>query len=112
MLTLRCHHSYTFGWGRRFCPGSHIARNSLFITIARLVWGLNFSAPLDPKTGQPIVPDVLNEEATWSEGFVAAPKIFPVAFKTRSEKHAEIIRRAYEDVQREWQVLGLEVDER
>ncbi|KAI3614833.1 cytochrome p450 [Moniliophthora roreri] len=29
---------YAFGFGRRYCPGSHIAEASLFITLARLVW--------------------------------------------------------------------------
>lgn len=98
--------SYAFGWGRRFCQGSYMAEASLFIVLARVLWGLDLTCPVDR------VPDPDDEERTWSEGFVAVPNIFPVAFKVRSEKHAEIIRRAYEDVQREWQVLGLEVDER
>ena len=112
MLTLCCYHSYTFGWGRRFCPGSHIARNSLFITIARLVWGLDFSAPLDPKTGQPIVPDVLSEEATWSEGFVSTANPFRVSFAPRSAKHAELIREGFDSVQSEWKRMKLDVDQR
>ena len=83
-----------------------MAEASLFIVLSRVLWGLEFSCP------QERVPDPDDEERTWSEGFIAVPKIYPVAFMARSEKHAEIIQRAYEDVQREWQVLGLEVDER
>lgn len=83
-----------------------MAEASLFIVLTRVLWGLDFTCP------QERIPDPDDEERTWSEGFVAVPRIYPVAFKVRSEKHAEIIQRAYEDVQREWQVLGLEVDER
>jgi cytochrome P450 len=41
-----------FGWGRRICPGIHIARNSLFILIAQLLWTFEFEAvgpKLDPE---------------------------------------------------------------
>ncbi|KAH9921876.1 cytochrome P450 [Fomitopsis serialis] len=91
---------YSFGWGRRFCQGSHVAQASLFITLSRLIWGIDFSAPLDPKTQRPIVPDIANEEATWSEGFVSIPYPFKVRFAARSEKHAGLIRSQFDAVQR------------
>lgn len=31
----------TFGFGRRQCPGHHIARASIFIVISRILWGYN-----------------------------------------------------------------------
>jgi cytochrome P450 len=31
----------SFGWGRRVCPGQQVAEQSLFITIARILWGFN-----------------------------------------------------------------------
>ncbi|KAF8625938.1 hypothetical protein AX17_006664 [Amanita inopinata Kibby_2008] len=64
------HSSYVFGWGRRFCQGSHIAEASLFISLSRLIWGVEFEAPKDPKTGVPQIPDVGDEEGTFSDGFV------------------------------------------
>ncbi|KZT67207.1 cytochrome P450 [Daedalea quercina L-15889] len=97
---------YAFGWGRRFCQGSYMAEASLFVVLTRVLWGLDFACPPDR------LPDPDDETRTWSEGFIAVPKIFPVAFRPRSDAHAEVVRRAYEDVQREWQVLGLAVDER
>jgi len=97
---------YAFGWGRRFCQGSYVAEASFFIVLSRLLWGLDFSCPPGA------LPDPDDEQATWTEGFIPVPKIFPAAFRTRSEAHAEVIRCAYEDVQGEWQVLGLAVDER
>ncbi|KZT67961.1 cytochrome P450 [Daedalea quercina L-15889] len=103
---------YGFGWGRRFCQGSYIAQASLFITLCRLIWGIDFSAPLDPKTQRPIIPDIANEEATWSEGFVSVPYPYQVRFSPRSAKHAELIRNSFEEVQSEWRRMNLEVDER
>ncbi|KAF9489007.1 cytochrome P450 [Pleurotus eryngii] len=103
---------YVFGWGRRFCQGSHIAEASLFIVLSRLIWGVQFEAPRDPKTGSPVIPDINDEAATFSDGIVAVPYIYKVGFKSRSEKHASIIKRSFEDAQAEWQVLGLKTDER
>lgn len=56
-------------------------------------------------------PDALDEMVYW-DGAVSPPKIFPVGFKPRSEKHAEVIRRSYEDLQEEWRATGLPVDVR
>ncbi|KZT09665.1 cytochrome P450 [Laetiporus sulphureus 93-53] len=103
---------YAFGWGRRFCQGSHISEASLFIVLSRLIWGVEFSAPIDPQTGKPKLPDIDDEVKTWSEGFISVPRIYPVAFKARSDKHASIIHRAFDDVQIEWQGMGLAGDER
>ncbi|KAF8881878.1 cytochrome P450 [Infundibulicybe gibba] len=74
--------------------------------------GYRFQAPIDPKTGHAIIPDVADNEATYSDGFVSIPKIFKVGFKPRSEKHRQIIVKSFEDAQAEWQVLGLKGDER
>ncbi|PCH35529.1 cytochrome P450 [Wolfiporia cocos MD-104 SS10] len=103
---------YAFGWGRRFCQGSHMAEASLFIVLSRLVWGIDFEAPTDPVSGRPILPDANDEEGCWSLGFISVPKIYPVQFKARSLKHEELIWKAFLDVQSEWQTMGLAGDER
>ncbi|KAF9800984.1 hypothetical protein IEO21_10235 [Rhodonia placenta] len=102
---------YIFGWGRRFCSGKHIAEASLFIVLSRLIWGFDLYAASDAKTGKVRLPDV-DDGATFTDGLVAAPKIYPVGFKPRSEKHAEIIKASYRDVQNDWQSMGLAGDER
>ncbi|KAG9313212.1 cytochrome P450 [Chiua virens] len=42
---------YMFGFGRRVCPGQHVADRSLFITLALLLWSFRISqrpeAPID-----------------------------------------------------------------
>lgn len=32
---------WTYGGGRRICPGMHVAERSLFLNIARLMWGFD-----------------------------------------------------------------------
>jgi len=43
--------SFTFGFGRRVCPGRYLANKSLFITTAYLLWAFRFSelpdSPID-----------------------------------------------------------------
>ncbi|KAF8813069.1 hypothetical protein BYT27DRAFT_7085374, partial [Phlegmacium glaucopus] len=102
---------YVFGWGRRFCPGYHIAEASFFIVLSRLIWALDLKAPIDP-TGRAKVPDINDEEATYTSGFVSVPRIFPVSFKPRSHGREEQVRRAFQEAQSAWDVQGLERDQR
>lgn len=36
---------YSFGAGRRICPGMHMAENSLFIALAEILWAFEIRAP-------------------------------------------------------------------
>jgi cytochrome P450 len=45
---------YTFGWGRRDCPGMHLAAQLLFIVVAHLLANYEFGKARDPKTGEEI----------------------------------------------------------
>jgi cytochrome P450 len=38
---------YSYGGGRRICPGMHVAERSLFINLARLMWGFDISHAKD-----------------------------------------------------------------
>jgi cytochrome P450 len=40
---------FSFGGGRRICPGLHIAERSVFINLARLLWGFNIEHARDEK---------------------------------------------------------------
>ena len=35
---------HAFGYGRRICPGRHIAENSVFVVMAKVLWGSNAEA--------------------------------------------------------------------
>lgn len=39
--------NFTFGAGRRVCPGYHVAQRGLFIAVSRMLWGFEFSRRRD-----------------------------------------------------------------
>lgn len=65
--------SYPFGFGRRVCPGQHMATAVTFINIALVLWAFNLSQ--DPKA--PIDPLAFTESAN------AHPRPFSVIFEPR-----------------------------
>lgn len=40
---------WTFGAGRRICPGIHVAERSLFLAMARILWAFDMSKAKDPQ---------------------------------------------------------------
>ncbi|KAI4294388.1 cytochrome P450 [Schizophyllum commune Loenen D] len=89
---------FTFGFGRRSCPGNHVAERSVFINLAHIFWALDIAedpaAPIDsmafehiantrPKPFQPIIRPraglsaasirdvLLREDPTLEEGWLA-----------------------------------------
>ncbi|KAF2128497.1 cytochrome P450 [Dothidotthia symphoricarpi CBS 119687] len=80
--------SGNFGYGRRVCPGRFIARNSVAIAVARLLWAFNIRS----KDGRRQVV----EESMFSTGFVSIPKPLEAVFEPRSEARRHIIEEAYE----------------
>ncbi|KAL2759304.1 hypothetical protein ACRALDRAFT_1054550 [Sodiomyces alcalophilus JCM 7366] len=86
---------FTFGAGRRNCPGVHIAHNSLFINIARIFWAFNIRKSVDAD-------GIVREPSTAAEpGFLLTPVKFPCHFEVRSEKHAKLIEDSWADAERE-----------
>jgi cytochrome P450 len=79
--------SGNFGYGRRVCPGRFIAKNSLGIAVARLLWGFEIKA----KDGKKVQVD----EDMFTTGFVSHPKEFEVVFEVR-EGRKEVIERECE----------------
>ncbi|KAH7378388.1 cytochrome P450 [Phaeosphaeria sp. MPI-PUGE-AT-0046c] len=77
-----------FGYGRRICTGRHIARNSIFIAVSRLLWGFNVRS----KSGEKV--DVC--EDMFTPGFVSHPKPFEAVFEVRSEERKEVMVREWE----------------
>ncbi|KAF9019569.1 cytochrome P450 [Hymenopellis radicata] len=45
-----------FGFGRRICPGRHLAMNSVFIAVASILWAFNIERARDADGGE-IIPD-------------------------------------------------------
>ncbi|OBZ67814.1 O-methylsterigmatocystin oxidoreductase [Grifola frondosa] len=67
-----------FGFGRRICPGRHLADASLFINVASVLHVYNIGPPLDAN-GEPI-----QLEPTATTGFLSYPAPFKCTIKPQS----------------------------
>ncbi|KAH8704131.1 cytochrome P450 [Talaromyces proteolyticus] len=75
-----------FGYGRRICPGRHLADESLFLTVSRLLASFNITKAVDEQ-GKEIEPEVKP-----TPGLISRPLEFPYDIKPRSAKHIDLIR--------------------
>ena len=87
---------FTFGAGRRICPGMHVAERSLLLGISRILWAFDISPAKGPD-GKPIIPD----QSKLTQGFVCMPEEYPAKITPRSKERAEIIRKEWEMAERE-----------
>ncbi|KAK6355282.1 hypothetical protein TWF696_004394 [Orbilia brochopaga] len=89
---------YSFGVGRRICPGIHLAERNVFLGIAKLLWAFNFEEAVgddgsnikmnvDPRTG-------------YTEGFLHCAHPFKCKITVRSEARRATILREFEDAKR------------
>jgi len=82
---LSSHRFGCFGFGRRICPGMHVALQSLYIVIARMLWAYDvLPAIVD---GKPFIPDADD----FTTGLVSYPANLKYRLVPRSDKHKEII---------------------
>jgi cytochrome P450 len=86
---------FTYGAGRRICPGIHVAERSLYINISRVLWGFNISKKIGAD-GKPIEPT-----QKMVRGFMSVPEEFECDIKPRSEKHAQVMRDAFAKAEKE-----------
>ncbi|KAJ5745373.1 cytochrome P450 [Penicillium odoratum] len=77
--------NYGFGAGRRVCPGQRLAENSLMLNMAKIVWlfDINYTSA---------APQDVDMSSAFSDGFIAAPKKFPVVFVPRSKLGVKVTR--------------------
>ncbi|KAI0184172.1 cytochrome P450 [Xylaria flabelliformis] len=82
------HRVWTFGAGRRVCPGQEMARRSLLLTAAKLVWCFDVEAvslyEMDISTN------------AFHGDMLMGPKPFPARFRVRSENRRRIIESEWE----------------
>ncbi|KAK0500321.1 cytochrome P450 [Armillaria luteobubalina] len=77
-----------FGFGRRICPGRHLALNTVWITIASMAATLSFSKAVDSEGC------VIEPSYTYTDGFVSFPEPFKYAIKARSAQAKVLIDSA------------------
>ncbi|KAI9367727.1 cytochrome P450 [Aspergillus egyptiacus] len=83
---------FTFGAGRRVCPGQHLAERSLFLVISHWLWGFDILQATD-KEGKriPIDKDDLRP------GFIVCLNPFEARVTPRSQRHAQVINQVWRE---------------
>lgn len=94
---------FGFGAGRRICPGMHLAENSLFITLAKILWAFEIK-PHIGEDGKEEAVDVSDD--AYEEGTSTLPKPFQVRFIPRNATRERVIRGEWEMAQKEGYFLG------
>lgn len=85
-----------FGFGRRVCTGQHVARNSLFIVIARLLWGFEIVHQYDAAGNR-----IEIDNMAMTQGFTSGPMPFLAKFKVRGEGRRKVIEEAWEGAEKD-----------
>jgi cytochrome P450 len=102
---------FTFGAGRRICPGSRLAENTLDLTLANLLWAFEIRPPsmlVDGKVRHALMD--ISDNAYENTAF-RAPKPFKVRFVPRSEARQKILEDDWVAARSEGYVLrGMHVN--
>ncbi|CAL1708140.1 unnamed protein product [Somion occarium] len=79
-------YEYIYGFGRRICPGRHVADNFLFLFAANTLSFFNVSSPDRPIKGLKMPSDL-----AFTPTLVSCPEPFACKIEPRSAAHAETI---------------------
>lgn len=94
---------FNFGAGRRVCPGMHLAENSLFITLAKLLWAFKIEPAIGPD-GQ-IQPVDTSDEA-YELGSNTLPRPFKARFIPRDAQREQVTRDEWAQARADGFYLG------
>ncbi|CUS11964.1 unnamed protein product [Tuber aestivum] len=86
----------SFGFGRRACTGRHIAKNSLYITISRMLWAYDIGPNIRPDGAEVPVDDM-----AFTNGFLSRPVPFECSIKPRNQNRAEVIEREWAETDKD-----------
>ena len=86
---------FTYGAGRRVCPGVHVAERSLYINISRVLWGFNITKKVGPDG------NLIEPTQTMVRGFMSVPELFECDIIPKSEGYARIIREEFAKAEKE-----------
>ncbi|KAJ7601748.1 cytochrome P450 [Mycena rosella] len=79
------HPTVVWGWGRRICPGRHLAHATLWMCVATVIGTLDIS-PVNGADGKPYIPKV-----EFTTGLTQEQVPFPCIIKARSERVKSLI---------------------
>lgn len=77
-----------YGWGRRLCQGIHLAENSLYMQVSRVLWAFDIATI----PGEP--PLNIHEK---DGGFIKKPKAFRVSITPRSDEAVQVLLQSAEE---------------
>ncbi|KAI8950858.1 putative O-methylsterigmatocystin oxidoreductase [Xylaria longipes] len=93
---------FTFGAGRRICPGARLAENTLNIALANILWAFEIRPPIvDGKEAS----DMNFSDSAYEETSFRGPKPFSARFVPRSEERLHMIKEQWEVAQKTGYVL-------
>ncbi|RYP57544.1 hypothetical protein DL770_010647 [Monosporascus sp. CRB-9-2] len=99
---------FTFGMGRRICPGARLAENSLNIVLANILWAFEVRPPIVDGIEAAGV-DVSDD--AWEDTSFRGPKPFKARFVPRGDNRLQLIKSQWEKAKKEGYVLrGANVD--
>ncbi|KAF9562476.1 cytochrome P450 [Agrocybe pediades] len=78
---------FVFGFGRRACPGAHLAEMSLFLSIVNILAVFDISKPVG-RDGKEYEPEI-----EWTGGITMHIKPFPCTIKPRSQDHVMLLNQ-------------------
>lgn len=76
--------SFSFGFGRRICPGRFLADNTLFLSVSQSLAAFNIAKEVE----NGVEVDV---EAKFQPGVISHPAPFRYQISPRSKEHEELI---------------------
>ncbi|KAF2462457.1 O-methylsterigmatocystin oxidoreductase [Lineolata rhizophorae] len=93
---------FSFGAGRRICSGIHLAENSLFITVAKILWAFDIKPPVRAD-GRELPVDVSDDAYEPGANTIAKP--FEARFIPRNQKVEQVLRHEWDAAKREGYVM-------
>ncbi|KAH7350668.1 putative O-methylsterigmatocystin oxidoreductase [Rhexocercosporidium sp. MPI-PUGE-AT-0058] len=94
---------FAFGGGRRICPGMHLAENSLFITLAKILWAFKIEPGLNVDGTQQVMD---TSDDAYELGSNTLPKPFKARFIPRDRQRQEVIRDEWQKAKVDGFFLG------
>ncbi|KAF2682335.1 cytochrome P450 76C3 [Lentithecium fluviatile CBS 122367] len=93
---------WNFGAGRRICSGLHLAENSMFIVLAKLLWAFDILPPVD-STGKEMAVDLSDDAFEAGSNTIAKP--FKVRWVPRSKQVEDAIAKEVAEARRDGYML-------
>jgi cytochrome P450 len=94
---------FSFGAGRRVCPGMHLAENSLYIVLAKMLWSFEIRPALNDDGSEENLD--LSDDST-EDGVNTLPKRYRIRFIPRDAHAANIIKEEWKTAQENGFYLG------